>query len=49
MGHYPPSATNSRECCLYLRLRNEDWLFLRLGAKEMVLPALRGICMTYIN
>jgi hypothetical protein len=25
------------------------WLFLRLGAKKMVQPALRGIRMTYIN
>ena len=49
MGHYPPPATNGREICLYLHLRNDVWLFLRLGAKKMVLPALRGICMTYIN
>jgi hypothetical protein len=49
MGHSPPTATNREVCCLYLHLRNDVWLFLRLGAKEMVLPALRGICMTYIN
>jgi hypothetical protein len=49
MGRYPPLAANSTVFCLYLHLRYECWLFLRLEATTMVRPVLRGILMTYIN
>jgi hypothetical protein len=49
MGRYPLMAANSTVFCLYLHLRYDVWLYLRLEAMEMVLPALRGITMTYIN
>jgi hypothetical protein len=49
MGRYPLMAANSTVFCLYLHLKYDVWLYLRLEAMEMVLPALRGITMTYIN
>lgn len=49
MGRYPPIAANERYLMLVPALKERGWLFLRLGAKRMVQPALRGILMTYIN
>jgi hypothetical protein len=49
MGRYPLIAANSTVFCLYLHLRYDVWLYLRLGAIKMVHLALRGITMTYIN